>query len=207
MAENVKVTLLGNCGVGKTCIIKRYMDDSFEENYKSTNGASYSQKLINKNGKNYQLDIWDTAGQEKYRSLGKNFYRDSYIVIFVYDITRKDSFEGIKQIWYPDLLKYGGNFAILAVVGNKCDKYEEEAVGEEEARAFANEIKGHFLVVSAKNGTNIKNLFDDLMNYYCDPNFHKKVEEANIPKKTSSKIQRNNSSKEKELKDKKKGCC
>ena len=207
MVENVKVTLLGNCGVGKTCIIQWYIDDSFEENYKSTNGASYSQKLINKNGKKYQLDIWDTAGQEKYRSLGKNFYRDSYIVIFVYDITRKDSFEGIKQIWYPDLLKFGEKFAILAVVGNKCDKYEEEDVSEDEARAFANEIKGHFFVVSAKNGTNIKNLFDDLMDNYCDPNFQTKVEEATITRKTSAKIQKNNNSKEKELKDKKKGCC
>ena len=208
MAENIKVTLLGNCGVGKTCIIQRYINNSYEENYNSTNGASYSQKLIKKNGKDYQLDIWDTAGQEKYRSLGKNFYRDAYIVILVYDITRKDSFQGIKEIWYPDLLKYGENDVVLAVVGNKCDKYEEDdIVNEDEARAFANEIKGKFMIVSAKNGINIQNLFDDLMNDYCDPEFHQKVEEVTRPRKSSTKIRKNTTSEEKKLKEKKSSCC
>ncbi len=184
------------------------MNDSFEENYISTNGASYSQKIINNNGKDYQLDIWDTAGQEKYRSLGKNFYRDAFIVILVYDITRKDSFESLKEIWYPDLLKYGESYAILAVIGNKCDRFEEEDVNEDEARKFAEEIKAEFLIVSAKTGVNIKNLFENLINKYFNPDNLKKIEEETIPRKTSTRIRKNTKIEEKAIEEKKKkGCC
>ena len=84
---SIKITLLGNPGVGKTCIISRYIDDVFDENNAPTIGANYSEKIINKNGKEYELNIWDTAGQEKFHSLGKHFYKDDYVVCLVYDIT------------------------------------------------------------------------------------------------------------------------
>ena len=184
------------------------MNDSFEENYISTNGASYSQKIIKNNGKDYQLDIWDTAGQEKYRSLGKNFYRDAFIVILVYDITRKDSFESLKEIWYPDLLKYGESYAILAVIGNKCDRFEEEDVNEDEARKFAEEIKAEFLIVSAKTGVNIKNLFENLINKYFNPDNLQKIEEETKTRKTYTRIRKSTQMEEKAIKEKKKkGCC
>ena len=208
MVENIKVTLLGNTGVGKTCIIIRYINNIFEENYISTNGASYTQKIIKNNGKEYQLDIWDTAGQEKYRSLGKNFYRDACIVILVYDITRKDSFESLKEIWYPDLLKYGESYAILAVLGNKSDKLNEEEVNEDEAKKFAEEIKGEFLKVSAKTGDNIQNLFENIIKKNFTPDYEQIIEEANLQRRSSTKIRRNTEIEEKELKERnKKGCC
>ena len=73
---SIKITLLGNPGVGKTCIISRYIDDVFDENNAPTIGANYSEKTITKNGKEYELNIWDTAGQEKFHSLGKHFYKE-----------------------------------------------------------------------------------------------------------------------------------
>ena len=186
---SIKITLLGNCGVGKSSIIARYKTGSFEEDYISTNGASYSQKMLNINDKVFQLDIWDTAGQEKYRSLGKNFYREAYIIILVYDITRQDSLEGLKKIWYPDLLQFGEKFKIIAVVGNKCDRYEEEEiVSEEEARSFANEIKAQFFIVSAKTGDNITNLFNNLIEAYWKPNFQEKISEDSIRRNFSYRI-------------------
>ena len=204
---SIKITLLGNCGVGKSSIIQRYTSNSFQEDYNSTNGGSYSQKSISIDDTLYQLDIWDTAGQEKYRSLGKNFYKEAYIVILVYDITREDSLDGIKTIWYPDLQQFGEKCKILALVGNKCDRYEEEnTVNEEEARAYAKEINANFFIVSAKNGDNIKNLFDKLITLFIEPNFQDKVIQNEIDRKGSVKIAQKKN-KEEKSKDKKKKCC
>ena len=201
--ESIKITLLGSCGVGKTCIAQRFIDNSFKENYTSTT-ASYLQKQITRNNKYYQLDIWDTAGQEKYRALGKNFYKDAFIVIIVYDITRNDSFDELKKIWYPDVLQYGEKKPILAVVGNKCDLYEEkEIVDEDEARKFAEEINAKFMIVSAKSNINIQNLFSDLIDLYFDSKFQNKVAKKKSTRNNSTRLENNNTTDVK----KKKACC
>ena len=205
---SVKITLLGNCGVGKSSIIQRYANNTFSEDYISTNGASYCSKEIERRNKKYLLDMWDTAGQEKYRSLGKNFYREAYIVILVYDITRQDSIDGLKNIWYPDLQKYGENFKVLAVVGNKCDRFEEDGVvDEEEAKSFAKEINGIFMNVSAKHGDNIENLFNTLIDSYIEPDFQNNISEHLTIRKNSYKIKQNTKEEEKEFKEKKKKKC
>ena len=201
--ESIKIAFLGSCGVGKTCIAQRYINNSFQENYISTT-ASYLHKIITRNNKYYQLDIWDTAGQEKFRALGKNFYKDAFIVILVYDITRNDSFDGLKKVWYPDLLQYGENKPILAVVGNKCDLYEEkEIVDEDEARKFAEEINAKFMIVSAKSNINIQNLFSDLINLYFDSKFQNEVAKKKSPRNNSARLANNNTTDAK----KKKRCC
>ena len=100
-----KVVLLGDSGVGKTCIISRYISGSFEKNITSTNGASYCSKMVKFDdlGKSLLLDIWDTAGQEKYRALAKVFYKNAAVCILVYDITRKKSFEELKNYWINEI--------------------------------------------------------------------------------------------------------
>ena len=169
---SIKITLLGNPGVGKTCIISRYIDDVFNENNASTIGANYSEKEIVKNGKTYHLDIWDTAGQEKFHSLGKHFYKDSYVVCLVYDIVNQESLDALKSVWYPDFQKYGEKYVVLAVVGNKSDLYESEVVAEEQAKAFAKEINATFMLTSAKNGDGIEKLFNVLTDkILSDPKF------------------------------------
>lgn len=170
---SIKITLLGNPGVGKTCIISRYIDNVYNENNASTIGANYSEKKIEKNGKKYQLDIWDTAGQEKFHSLGKHFYKESYIVCMVYAIDMQDSLDSLKTIWYPDIKKYGEEYAVLAVVGNKSDLYEKENLADEEqAKAFAKEINATFMLTSAKSGDGIEKLFDILVDKILgDPKF------------------------------------
>ena len=90
--KSIKILLLGNYDVGKTGLIKRYLEDTFdEENNNIASGANFSGKVINKNGKEYELQIWDTAGQEKFHSVGKHFYKDVYIICLVYDITNQES--------------------------------------------------------------------------------------------------------------------
>ena len=170
-----KVTLIGDSGVGKSSIIGRYVSGIFMENDSSTAGANFTQKIFEKNGKKVRLNIWDTAGQEKYRALGQNFYKDSYIICIVYDVTSKQSFKNIKEIWHPDVLKYGEKYHIISLVGNKCDKYEAEEVTEEDAMAYAEEIKAKFFLVSALNGNGIDRMFQTLAEEFLNPEFKENI--------------------------------
>ena len=176
--NSIKITLIGDSGVGKTCIIFRFISNEFSANTLTTDGVSYSKKEITYNDKKMQLDIWDTAGQEQYRSLGKHFYKDSFIVILVYNITIKESFDNLKNIWLEDVVNYGEEYKVLAVVGNKCDLYEQEAVSEQDARQFAEENNALFFIVSAKDGTNIDLLFESCVNKYFEPKFQVVVEDV-----------------------------
>jgi small GTP-binding protein len=191
----IKVTLIGESSVGKTSIINRYTKESFSQELDSTLGANYSQKKITRHGKKIRLDLWDTAGQEKYRAIGRHFYKESYIVCLVYDITNNDSFEKIKSIWYPDLKEYGEKLKIVALVGNKLDKYLEEEVKEDDARKFAEEIKAIYKRTSAMEGTNIEDLFNTLADKYLTEIAGLIIDDDKI------KIKKG------DTKEKKKGCC
>ena len=162
----IKVTLIGESSVGKTCIINRFCKGVFNTDVESTLGANYSQKKLEKNGQKIRLDLWDTAGQEKYRAIGRHFYKESYIVCLVYDITSKESFENLKTIWYPDLKEYGEEYKIVALIGNKLDKFLDEEVSEEEGRKFAKEINAVYKRTSALEGTGLEDLFNELVDKY-----------------------------------------
>ena len=108
-AQTCKVVLLGESGVGKTCIIARFINNTFEENLISTTGASYAGKTMvfdEYEGKSIKFEIWDTAGQEKYRSLTKIFYKDAAVAILVYDITRKESYDELQKYWYNQIKEF-----------------------------------------------------------------------------------------------------
>ena len=201
-----KVVLLGDSGVGKTCIISRYISGAFDQNSPSTNGASYASKPITfeKLNKTISLDIWDTAGQEKYKSLTKFFYKDAAVAILVYDITKKLSFENIQNYWYGQLQEFGAKKIILGVAGNKGDMYDREEVNENEAREFAEKIGAFFVITSAKNNTGINDLFMNAANLFIDPNYKGTSGEANQSGSTADTIKLD----EQEVKrEKKKQCC
>ena len=104
-----KVILLGESGVGKVGLIARFINNSFEDNITSTTGASYAGKTMTfdeYDGKSIKFEIWDTAGQEKYRSLTKTFYKDAKVAILVYDITRKESFEELQKYWIEEIRQF-----------------------------------------------------------------------------------------------------
>jgi Ras-related protein Rab-11A len=174
-----KLVLVGDSGVGKTCLISRFISGSFDKEEQTTNGASYASKLIeypNLN-KNLVLDIWDTAGQEKFRSLTKFFYKDALMVIMVYDITRRESFDNLKNYWYEEMKDNTEPNIVLAIAGNKCDLYEKEAVPEKEARDFATSINALFALTSAQDNTGVEKLFRDIGNKFLDPDFQEKANE------------------------------
>ena len=104
--ESIKVVLIGESGVGKTSLISRYVNNTFDEGELTTVGATYAGKVVEfpEYNKNIKLEIWDTAGQEKYRAVTKIFYKDASAVILVYDITRKESFNELKNYWHNQVL-------------------------------------------------------------------------------------------------------
>jgi small GTP-binding protein len=175
-----KIVLLGDSGVGKTCIISRFISGQFDANVNSTNGASYASKKIEYPHlkKTLVLDIWDTAGQEKYKSLTKFFYKDAQMIILVYDITRRESFDNLKNYWYKEIQEYGEKNLVLGIAGNKSDLYDNEAVPESEAREFAKSINAIFALTSAQNNSGVNKLFEDIGNKYLDPNFQEKVQDT-----------------------------
>ena len=185
--NNVKICLLGGSGVGKTCIINRFSTNTFDAETPSTLGGSYLVKNMVINGKAVACNIWDTAGQEKFRSLTKHFYKDAYIICLVYDITNSQSFEELKR-WYDDLKQNGEKYTVLAVVGNKTDMFEKEAVNEDEARTYAESISAEFQLVSAKTGDGINALFEKVVRKYLGPEFTQKVEEMKSEKGEVTKI-------------------
>ena len=207
-----KVVLLGDSGVGKTCIIKRFVSNSFESNMITTNAANYCSKMVKFEnlGKSLLFDIWDTAGQEKYRALTKFFYKDAVVVILVYDITRVDSFENMKNYWYKQLQENCDKSIVIGVAGNKSDLFVDEKVSESEARNFADKIGAIFELTSAQNNTGIIELFLDVGNKYLDPNFQQKykiIEKEKEEKGKDKSIVLNNKENKTKEKKKKKGFC
>ena len=198
-----KLVLLGDSAVGKTCIISRYVLGSFDPNQITSSGSSYCTKNINYENikKNLIFDIWDTAGQEKFRSLNKFFYKDAAICILVYAINKKESFENIKKIWYNDLKENTDKNIIIGLAGNKCDLYEEnEEVKEIEGRKYAEEIGAVFGLTSAQNNTGIDDLFRNVGKKYIEQFLKLPPEE--VQKTESIVINRDDVKKHN-----KKGCC
>ena len=168
----IKIILLGDTGVGKSSIIKRYIEDSFEVNLSSTIGSNFLEKIEKIKGQKVRLEVWDTAGQEEFRSVTKLFVKNSKIIILVYNVTQKLSFEGLNY-WYDFIQKELAQNFVLGVAGNKTDLifedgYDEE-ITSEEGKAFAEKIKANFSLVSAKeSGKEITNLFNQCISSYLD---------------------------------------
>ena len=175
--EPVKVVLLGESGVGKTSIISQFTSNQFNPRVPTSVRAKFVSKIIDfpKYNKKIKFDIWDTVGQEKYRSLAKIFYKDAKIIIFVYDITREFSFEALKDFWYKETQNNADNDPILALVGNKIDLYEQQKVDNNDGKMFADEIKAIFQTTSALSNSGIKNLFDNLGKKLINPDFDYKL--------------------------------
>ena len=204
-AKSVKAVLLGESGVGKTCIIARFINNTFENNIMSTTGASYAGKTLSFDefgGKCIKFEIWDTAGQEKYRALTKIFYKDAGVAILVYDITRKESFDEIKEYWYNQIKEFAPKNIVIGIAANKCDLYDNEQVSEDEARNFANEIGAVFKLTSASTNQGIEELFKGVGCRVLDPNYSDDSDNSEKKKDSNIKLDEKNTDKKK-----RKGCC
>ena len=147
--SEIKVILIGDSGVGKTNLINIATGNGFDANENTSVACNYTVKKLVINGKEYIINLWDTIGQEKFRQLTKIFFNNSKIVILVYDITRKESFEALPN-WLNDVEEQIGLDFVKGVVANKMDLYLNEEVKGNEGEEYAKSINAKFLATSAK---------------------------------------------------------
>ena len=170
----IKVILVGDSGVGKTSMISRYIDQ-YKDHIDSTITTSYYTKIENIKDYKINFQIWDTVGQEQYRSLNNLFFKDAQICLMVYDITKEDSFSSIKDYWYGAIVENGEEGVIFGVAGNKNDLYINEKVDRQEVRDFCSEINAIFKFTSAVQNVCIAELFRELGERFIDSDFMKDV--------------------------------
>ena len=159
-----KILLLGDSTVGKTCFLLRYCDKRFQEAHLSTIGLDYRLKSMTlKNGKNIKLQIWDTAGQDRFRAITKNYYKGANGIILIYDVTNLQSYENVKN-WISQIKEEANPNVLIYLAGNKIDVGEEERVVKtEEGQKIADELNLPFYETSAKNGVNVNEIFEDIL--------------------------------------------
>ena len=167
----IKVILLGESSVGKTSLIKVSIGKKFNASELTTYSANYSIKKFNYNGKEYNFNLWDTIGQEKYRTLTKMFFKDTKIVILVYDITAEKSFNEL-DYWYNQIVnELGTEGYSLAVVGNKKDLFKQEKVKEPQGKNFAESKNAKFKLTSAKDDPlSFNSLLEQMFKEFIDNN-------------------------------------
>ena len=153
-----KLIFLGDQGTGKSSILNRFVDDKFDTNYQATIGLDFQSKNVKIDNQDIHLLLYDTAGQEKFRSLIPMYTRDANIIILVYDITRKESFTHIPD-WVKDLTNVKLDEVIFGLVGNKIDLEDQRQVTKEEGEKYAQDNNIIFQEVSAKTGDNFSDLF------------------------------------------------
>jgi len=178
--STIKGILLGEMAVGKTNLITIASGGEFSENYESTAACSFSIKKIVIKGNEFYIQLWDTIGQERLRTLTKLFYNNSKIVIFVYDITRKETFDEIKNYWVKNVEEKLGKDIIKGLVANKMDLFMNEQVTEDQGKELAQSIGALFISTSAKTDSPKK--FEDFLTKLYEQYLKKEGVDLNDPK-------------------------
>jgi Ras-related protein Rab-1A len=176
-----KILLLGDSSVGKTCFLLRFTEDTFTDNHISTIGVDYKLKIINSGDKIVKLQVWDTAGQDRFRSITKNYFRGSHGIILLYDITSIASYNNIKA-WLQQIREALGNTVTILLVGNKLDLSQNRRVSKDEGNQLAIDNNMGFFETSAKDGSFINEAFEHLYNEMSKKSNGKKLEPTLIVK-------------------------
>jgi len=165
----LKVLLVGDSAVGKSCLLMRFTTDRFDEHAASTIGVDFKIKYVTLNGQKLKLTIWDTAGQERFRTLTSSYYRGAQGIIFVYDVTRRETFESLANVWLNEVEMYSTiEDAVKMVVANKVDVDSEREVSKEEGAAFARQHGCLFAETSAKANVAVQQAFEELVQKVLD---------------------------------------
>ena len=201
-----KLILIGNSGVGKSSILQRYMNKTFEESYKCTIGVDFLMKSLEVKGKTVKLQLWDTAGQEKYKSMVSSYYRGANVALVVFDITSRSSFESL-PLWIENYYKNGPEQKNIILIGNKKDMADQRQVTQEEAEEFSETNNMIYFETSAKEGDNIDYVFnfaaEKLLEYYGSQN-----NELNLKRQMNKTTElQSHNFKEIRIEEHKKRCC
>nr|XP_056719343.1 ras-related protein Rab-2B [Euleptes europaea] len=153
-----KYVIIGDTGVGKSCLLLQFTDDRFMAIHDLTIGVEFGARMISIDNKKIKLQIWDTAGQESFRSITRSYYRGAAGALLVYDITRRETFNHLNS-WLEDVHKHSSSHMVFMLIGNKSDLENRRAVRKEEGEAFAREHGMVFMETSAKTATNVREAF------------------------------------------------
>ena len=196
-----KIILIGHSGVGKTSILKKYVNKIFQEEYQCTFGVDYFIKKFEFLGQRISLNIWDTAGQEKYRALNKSYYLGSDACFIVFDLTSYNSFKDLDE-WYDDFCNNSEKDAKnnIVALGNKCDLINEKEINKEDIDEFINKKNLKYFETSAKEGKNIDECFDYIMKKLITQfNMNNINDKNNLQNSSYNKFFINNKEKEKNI--------
>ena len=156
---SVKFIIVGDSSVGKSNILLRFSRDTFDQSHQATLGIEFANKHMIYNNTDYLIQIWDTAGQENFRSVTRAYYKASAVAMVVYDITKEESFQHIES-WLRDCKELAPGTVILVLIGNKSDLEDQRVIAKERGEIFAKENNMVFLETSALNGNGIKEAFE-----------------------------------------------
>ena len=197
--KTCSILLLGDSSVGKTCLISRYANGIFKEEYISTVGVDFVSKQEIINDKSINVKLWDTAGQERFKALTPSYLRGAEGIVLVYDVTNSESFESLK-FWINSLKSYLGEKSLPIVInGNKID-LDDRDISADDAKKFAKENNFKYFETSAKSGIGVDELFRDIVNQILE---QKDKTEDTKDERKSCKLQNDKGN----TKQKKKGCC
>ena len=186
-----KILLLGDSSVGKTCFLMRYTDNTYQEIHMSTIGIDNKFKDVElEDGKKVKIQIWDTAGQDRFRSITRNYYKGANGIVLIFDVTNKKSYENVKN-WVKQIKEEVSSRVTIILVANKIDDVNHRIVTKEDGEKIANECGLMFFECSAKTGENIEHAFNELVK--------KTVENYSKVGQGGEKL--------KKKKNSKKGCC
>ncbi|CAL8090583.1 unnamed protein product [Calicophoron daubneyi] len=153
-----KYIIIGDTGVGKSCLLLQFTDKRFQPVYDLTIGVEFGARMINIDKKQIKLQIWDTAGQESFRSITRSYYRGAAGALLVYDVTRRDTYSHLAS-WLEDARQHASSNMVIMLIGNKCDLDARREVKKEEGEAFAREHGLLFMETSAKTAVNVEEAF------------------------------------------------
>ena len=157
-----KILLLGDSSVGKTCFLKRYTDNTFQDAYLSTIGFDFKFKdVILKSGKKVRVQLWDTAGQERFRTIAKSYYKGAHGIILIYDVSNQKTFDNMKK-WLTQIKEEAPSKICILLIANKID-LEERVVSKEEGEALAKSYNLNIFESSAKDNINVDEAFQDVI--------------------------------------------
>jgi len=153
-----KYIIIGDSSVGKSCLLLQFADKRFKADHDTTIGVEFGSKNVQIKDKTLKLQIWDTAGQESFRSITRSYYRGSIGALLVYDVTRRETFEGLTK-WLDETRNYANDKTLIILIGNKTDLGDKREVSTEEGERFAKENGIFFMETSAKTAFNVEAAF------------------------------------------------
>jgi|EP00945_MAST-04E_sp_MAST-4E-sp1_P002450 small GTP-binding protein len=187
----IKVLLLGDSGVGKTCLLQRYQENNYKHNFISTVGIDFKVHYLTVEGKRVKCQVWDTAGQERFHVITRAYYKGSHGIVLVYDITEKETFTNI-EYWMDNISKHANQNVMKLLVGNKADLAKKRQTETEEAEGVAAKYGCKYFETSAKNGDNVEEAFYEIARQIVLNDGGKPVNHAEAGAKDQRKLEQAN---------------